>query len=838
MDSITGHIAGVSGAPGEYHFQIRVSDSQSPPATLAQEYRIAVNNTGEHWQLPPGFTIEAVVSDLHLPVNIAFVPNAGPNPTDPYFYVTLLHGNIVMVQRNFEKKIYATGLLNYNPVGEFPGSGEMGVTGIAVDPVSGDVFAAMVYEDDGDWRNRIVRFHSTDGGHTAATQTTIMSGVAAAFSHQIQALTIGPDGKLYANLGDGWVPEAAPALNDRRGKILRLNLDGSFPGDNPFPNTPIYATGFRNPFGAAWREEDSRLYVSDNGPEDNDRLVKIIPGEDFGWGLESQDLTKGAIYLWNPTVAPVAIDFLKFTAFPPEYRGNLFAALSGPPYWQGPTERGKKIQRFRLDANGKVLSDSLFLDYVGAGKATVIGVAFGPDGLYFTDLYGENGFDEFGQTHGNVYRIRWPSPDSTAPAISNVQITQVNAKRATIAWQTDEAAMSQMEYGLTAAYGNWATRRNIFSTRHQITVTQLLPETVYHFRVWNWDAANNNTVSQDFTFKTLAADSVAPVMSAVRIDSIAANRALVIWQTNEPATSVVDYGRTLNYDLSQADSALVTTHRLWLLNLQDSTRYHLRLRSVDNNDNEARTDDLPFTTLPRQFERRLEAESMPIKTGGSESAPGWVLWDNGYLAENVNFPRAGLHRFTVRAFGRMAAGEWSLLELRIDQETRAAIEVADSNYIELASAFNVTAGVHEVAIAFINEAFDPPEHRYLGVDWLYIQDITTQQIHAAVTAKPATKLPATFALSSYPNPFFTTARIHFSLPQDAEINLTVFDLTGREITTLFAGSHHAGHGELHWDGRNRDGQFLRSGYYFLRLRYRAGNTRQWMQIIQRVVLMK
>jgi glucose/arabinose dehydrogenase/mono/diheme cytochrome c family protein len=430
LEPAAGMLVGTPTAAGSYSFTIRVSDSQTPAATLDQTYSIQVLDTQAHWQVPTGFKIENVLSDLYLPVSIAFVPNPGPNPDDPYFYVTLLYGEIVMVQRNFQKQTYASGLLNFSPTGEFPGSGEWGVTGITVDPASGDVFASMVYEDppqSGYVFNKVERFHSTDGGRTAATQTTIFSNIYAGVSHQIQALTIGPDGKLYVNIGDGWIPNAAPDISDLRGKVLRMNLDGSKPHDNPFPDSYVYATGLRNPFGADWRAADGKLYISDNGPASQDRLAKILPGEDYGWRLESPDLTKGAIFLWTPTVSPVGMDFLENDAFASNYQGQLFVGLSGPAYWHGPTERGKKIQRFKLDDNGNVESESIFLDYVGNGKASVIGVTFGPDGLYFTDLYGENGFDEFGQVHGNIYRIRWVgtntiAADVTAPVISQIRV--------------------------------------------------------------------------------------------------------------------------------------------------------------------------------------------------------------------------------------------------------------------------------------------------------------------------------------------------------------------------------------------------------------------------------
>src|SRR5205085_7627393 len=95
----------------------------------------------------PGFEVEPVATGFQLPVDIAMVPNPGSDPKDPFFYVTELYGTIKVVSRDGTVSTYASGLLNFDPTGKFPGSGEQGVTGIVVDPDTGDVFASLLYED-------------------------------------------------------------------------------------------------------------------------------------------------------------------------------------------------------------------------------------------------------------------------------------------------------------------------------------------------------------------------------------------------------------------------------------------------------------------------------------------------------------------------------------------------------------------------------------------------------------------------------------------------------------------------------------------------------------------
>jgi len=189
-------------------------------------------------------------------------------------YVTELYGRVMAITPDCKVHTFADGLLNYQPDFSFPGTGESGVTGICVDPASGDVLASMVYKDSEDVFSKVVRM-STSDGLTADKVETIIDGIPSVLSaHQVQALTVGPDGKLYVNVGDGYLaPEAAQRDDDLRGKVLRMNMDGSVPADNPTPGSLVYAKGFRNPFGGAWRRSDRSLYITDNGRESYDRIA-------------------------------------------------------------------------------------------------------------------------------------------------------------------------------------------------------------------------------------------------------------------------------------------------------------------------------------------------------------------------------------------------------------------------------------------------------------------------------------------------------------------------------------------------------------------------------------
>ena len=401
---------------------------QSEPdfSNLARPSEIAVSVpfTAMH----PGFVVEAIAGGFQLPTNIAFVPNPGPDPTDPYFYVTELYGTIKVVSRNFTVSDYATNLLNFNPTGSFPGSGEQGLTGIVVDPLTGDVFVTRVTatnpaNPNGAHHPQVVRFTSNDGGRTAASSTVIrdMVGETQGQSHQISNLTIGPDdGLLYVHNGDGFDASTALNLDSYRGKILRMNLDGSAPTDNPFYNAGnginardyVYAYGLRNPFGGAWRAADGEHYEVENGPS-TDRFARIIRGQSYGWNGTDASMSIKAIYTWFPAHAPVNITFVQNetfggSQFPLSMRDRAFVSESGPTYALGPQSRGKRIVEFNVDTNAVLIQGpTTLVDYTGSGRATVVGLAAGPDGLYFTELYKDLDASSPIEAGARVFRVRY-----------------------------------------------------------------------------------------------------------------------------------------------------------------------------------------------------------------------------------------------------------------------------------------------------------------------------------------------------------------------------------------------------------------------------------------------
>jgi Glucose / Sorbosone dehydrogenase len=219
---------------------------------------------------------------------------------------------------------------------------------------------------------------------------------------------------------DGFDAATAQDLDSFRGKVLQMNRDGRPASGNPFFNSSdgisardyVFAYGFRNPFGGAWRAADNAHYAVENGP-DVDRLAKVVSGRNYLWDGTDASMRNFALYNWDPDHAPVNIAFTEpetafGSGFPAEKMGHAFVTESGPTYATGPQEDGKRIVEFVPDKRGERVSGPFpLVEYTGIGKATAVGLAAGTDGLYFTDLYKDVNYSSPIDQGANLLRVRY-----------------------------------------------------------------------------------------------------------------------------------------------------------------------------------------------------------------------------------------------------------------------------------------------------------------------------------------------------------------------------------------------------------------------------------------------
>ncbi len=193
---------------------------------------------------------------------------------------------------------------------------------------------------------------------------------------------------------------------------------------------------------------------------------------------------------------------------------------------------------------------------------------------------------------------QFTTTEITPPVISLPAAVQVMATAATIVWQTDEPSTSQVEWGLTPAYG-WSTAiEKSLVEGHRMRLTNLTPGTLYHVRVRSKDAAGNERVGNDFTFTTPTLLEVTPIeVSNASATQVTATSATIVWQSSKPGSSQVDYGFSAGFGWSSPFSPTLTrSHVVTLTGLTPSTLYSYRVRSIDAQGNEASSGELRFRT--------------------------------------------------------------------------------------------------------------------------------------------------------------------------------------------------------------------------------------------------
>ena len=165
--------------------------------------------------------------------------------------------------------------------------GEQGLLGIALPPQFATtrpyVFAYATRTTPSGLRNQIVRIKDVSGTGTSPKIIFSSDTVAGAY-HDGGRILFGPDGNLFVVVGEGHDSSNSQDLTNNAGKILRMNGNGQAPPDNPHPPSLIWSYGHRNSFGMAFDPVTGRLWETENGPDCNDELNRIVKGGNFGWG--------------------------------------------------------------------------------------------------------------------------------------------------------------------------------------------------------------------------------------------------------------------------------------------------------------------------------------------------------------------------------------------------------------------------------------------------------------------------------------------------------------------------------------------------------------------------
>lgn len=245
--------------------------------------------------------------------------------------------------------------------------------------------AKLVAETFSDWQELLVTKSTTD--------TT---------RHFGSRITFDEHGHVFFAVGDRGVRKNAQDLSNHAGSIMRLNLDGSVPEDNPFTKNKlllpeVWSVGHRNPQGLVYDGENNRLWSIEHGPRGGDEINLIKSGANYGWPIISYGKEywnpmavgegthrKGMeqpVKVYIPSIAPGSLLLYSASALP-DWKGNL---LSG-------ALKLHHINRIVLSQQGEVVKEERLLEEL---DERIRALAQSPQGwLYFST------------DSGKIYRLR------------------------------------------------------------------------------------------------------------------------------------------------------------------------------------------------------------------------------------------------------------------------------------------------------------------------------------------------------------------------------------------------------------------------------------------------
>ena len=279
------------------------------------------------------FAVEVVGQNLQIPWAMTFAP-------DGRMFFTERPGRVRILQNG---QVLAAPALVLDDVAAV---GEGGLLGIAVHPnFASNHFVFLAYTArlaGGARETRVMRYREV--GNTLGEPMVILDRVGAADIHDGARVKFGPDRKLYVTMGDTAAPPTAQDLGTLTGKILRLNDDGTVPADNPYPGSPIYTYGHRNPQGLDWHAVTGEPWGSEHGQTGNDEINRLQAGRNYGWPVIEADQTRAGmetpITFFSPAIAPSGMAFYTGTTMT-GFRLDLFVG----------TLAGQHLLRVRFDPN-------------------------------------------------------------------------------------------------------------------------------------------------------------------------------------------------------------------------------------------------------------------------------------------------------------------------------------------------------------------------------------------------------------------------------------------------------------------------------------------------------
>jgi len=363
----------------------------------------------------PSEAVETLATKLEVPWALAFA-------RDGRLFFTERVGRVNVII-NGEVRTLLTLV-----VAAAPGE-EGGLLGLALDPKFDETPFVYVYYTYRDvlsrlW-NRVSRFTLSE--NSLIDEFVVLDYIPGYRYHDGGRIKFGPDGKLYITTGDSGRGELAQNLSSLAGKILRMNRDGSIPSDNPFPGSPVYSLGHRNPQGLTWHPITQALYETEHGPSGergffaHDEINLIEAGKNYGWpyiiGRGNDSRFVDPIYETGETTwAPSGATFYNGSQYP-QWNFRLLVA----------TLRGQHLRVVALNPPDYTTAESTSAIFSGT-YGRLRDIVPGPDGYLYFATSNRDGRGDPEPSDDRILRIRAVPTSSVETILSLDPIIAISAE--------------------------------------------------------------------------------------------------------------------------------------------------------------------------------------------------------------------------------------------------------------------------------------------------------------------------------------------------------------------------------------------------------------------------
>ena len=296
--------------------------------------------------------VQTIYTGLDIPWEIIYGP-------DGYIWTTERKGIISRIDPVAQTK---TVILNI--VSSVYQNSESGLLGMVLHPnfaTNPEVFIAYTYGTFSNLREKVVKY--TYNGTNLVNPVIILDNIIGNTTHNGSRLLIMPDNTLLFSTGDAQNQLFPQDINDLNGKLLRINLDGTIPADNPIAGNPVYSIGHRNVQGLLLHP-NGKIYMSEHGASTDDEFQVAEPGRNYGWpnvegfcntsneqSFCTANNVKEPLLAWTPTIAPSDLVYYENAAFP-EFNNKVLMTVL----------KDKKLIAMQLDGTGNsVLSQTHYL---------------------------------------------------------------------------------------------------------------------------------------------------------------------------------------------------------------------------------------------------------------------------------------------------------------------------------------------------------------------------------------------------------------------------------------------------------------------------------------------